>query len=91
MAALAHFLCKDRPPRDLGANERRRFGCLCSLATAGSASTLSIATVATTAGLAFAACHLVGNGIRLVPGLLRSFVKRIEKKKKPGRLFTVKV
>lgn len=52
--------------------------------TAGSASTLSIATVTTTAGLAFAACHLVGNGPRLVPGVLRSFVKKF------GRLFTVK-
>lgn len=37
------------------------------------ASALSIATVAATAGLAFAACHLIGDGVRLAPGLLRSF------------------
>lgn len=38
--------------------------------TARGASALSIATVAATAGLAFAACHLIADGIRFVPGLL---------------------
>lgn len=41
------------------------------------ASAFSIATVAATAGLAFAACHLVGGGIQFVPELVRSCARKL--------------